>query len=145
MILMRVDLPAPFSPTSAWTSPPRTVKSMSRRTVTPANDFATPLRLRTGLSVFMRKGARQLSVLSRSGGAACQQVLGQSLRGLPPSARVIRLEGSGIIAGPQTNRYDHVVGPVHDRVVLRVDIGLDRFGLITFGDDDLRVHLEAFR
>ena len=41
MILTSVLLPAPFSPTRAWTSPARRVRETSRRACTPANDFET--------------------------------------------------------------------------------------------------------
>src|SRR5947208_15138770 len=36
-----VDLPAPFSPTSAWTSPPRSSNDTSRSAVTPPYDLLT--------------------------------------------------------------------------------------------------------
>src|SRR5882762_6688850 len=39
MILISVDLPAPFSPTSAWTSPAASVKVTRVSARTPANDF----------------------------------------------------------------------------------------------------------
>ena len=42
MILIRVDLPAPFSPSSACTSPGWTSKSTSLSTRTPAKDLETP-------------------------------------------------------------------------------------------------------
>jgi hypothetical protein len=41
-ILIMVDLPAPFSPTSATTSPWLTVKSRRFTATTPANAFVTP-------------------------------------------------------------------------------------------------------
>src|SRR4051812_42741232 len=39
MILIRVDLPAPFSPTSAWTSPALSSKDTSRSARTPSKDL----------------------------------------------------------------------------------------------------------
>src|SRR5699024_3235264 len=39
---IRVDFPAPFSPTSASTSPWRTSRRMSSRACTPGNPFETP-------------------------------------------------------------------------------------------------------
>ena len=42
MILISVDLPAPFSPSSAWTSPGRTSKLTPRSTATGPNDFSIP-------------------------------------------------------------------------------------------------------
>ena len=39
---MRVDLPAPFSPSKAWTSPLLTVRSTSSLATTPGNRFVIP-------------------------------------------------------------------------------------------------------
>src|SRR6188474_2764782 len=47
-ILIRVDLPAPFSPTSAWTSPARSSNDASRSACTPAYDFVTFPALSSG-------------------------------------------------------------------------------------------------
>lgn len=41
-IFIRVDLPAPFSPTRAWTVPRRTVMSMSWLATTPGNRLVMP-------------------------------------------------------------------------------------------------------
>ena len=41
-IFIRVDLPAPFSPTSAWISPPATAKSTPSSTRTGPNDLLMP-------------------------------------------------------------------------------------------------------
>ena len=43
MILISVDLPAPFSPTSAWTSPARSSNDTSRSACTPPNDLLIEL------------------------------------------------------------------------------------------------------
>src|SRR3954470_9658351 len=42
-VFMSVDLPAPFSPTIAWTSPRRTRRSMSRLATTPGKRLVMPL------------------------------------------------------------------------------------------------------
>src|SRR2546425_8536447 len=42
MIRMSVDFPAPFSPSRAWTSPPRTSKLTSFSAGNPAKDLAMP-------------------------------------------------------------------------------------------------------
>src|SRR4051794_15076874 len=47
MILMRVDLPAPFSPTIACTSPDCRSRSTPRSACTPPYRFSTPLRRST--------------------------------------------------------------------------------------------------
>src|SRR5262245_48775673 len=46
--LMSVDLPAPFSPTRACTSPGRRSKETPLSACTPANDLRTPVRHRSG-------------------------------------------------------------------------------------------------
>src|SRR5436305_9155259 len=50
MHLIRVDLPAPLSPTSAITSPAVAVKSTSVRACTEPNDFVIPRTSSSGLS-----------------------------------------------------------------------------------------------
>ena len=47
-IFMRVDLPAPFSPMRAWTSPGRRLKETALRTRTPGNDLSMSSISRTG-------------------------------------------------------------------------------------------------
>src|SRR5579883_2745693 len=42
MIFIRVDLPAPFSPTRPWISPALSAKSTARRACTPPKDFEMP-------------------------------------------------------------------------------------------------------
>src|ERR1700730_3222530 len=49
--LIRVDLPAPLSPTSAMTSPWRTSKSTSVSACTDPNDFEIPRSWRIGVSL----------------------------------------------------------------------------------------------
>src|SRR4051812_14805397 len=49
MILIRVDLPAPFSPTIAWTSPGWSSRSTPRSARTPPYLFWTSRRTRTGV------------------------------------------------------------------------------------------------
>src|SRR5688572_28327950 len=46
--LHKVDLPAPFSPTSAWISPARTSKLTSARACTPAYSLPAPSTRRVG-------------------------------------------------------------------------------------------------
>src|SRR5438876_11795922 len=48
MILISVDLPAPFSPTSAWTSPAASAKETPFSARTPANDFEREAASRRG-------------------------------------------------------------------------------------------------
>src|SRR5262245_22004294 len=53
---MRVDLPAPFSPRSACTSPSRTSRSTRSLASTPGNRFVIPRSSRTGISSTMLRG-----------------------------------------------------------------------------------------
>src|SRR5262249_33570275 len=48
-ILMRVDFPAPFSPTSAWTSPGSNSNETPRSARTPPNAFDTSVSFRRGV------------------------------------------------------------------------------------------------
>src|SRR5215204_6209976 len=50
MILISVDLPAPFSPMSAWTSPARSSSDALFRACTPAYDFVMSFARRSGTS-----------------------------------------------------------------------------------------------
>src|SRR6266850_3144712 len=47
-MFMRVDLPAPFSPTSAWISPERTEREIPLRTRLPSNSFVIERSSRAG-------------------------------------------------------------------------------------------------
>src|SRR3954467_5586413 len=53
-IFINVDLPAPFSPTIAWTSPARSSRSTPWSTGTPTNDFLIPCICRSGWSAIDR-------------------------------------------------------------------------------------------
>src|SRR5258705_9264992 len=52
MILMRVDFPAPFSPTSAWTSPSRRSKETSSSACRPAYDLLMAVACRSNFGFF---------------------------------------------------------------------------------------------
>src|SRR4029453_9431878 len=54
-MFISVDLPAPFSPSRAWTSPPRTSRSTWSLARTPGNCFVIPRSSRTGGSVTTRR------------------------------------------------------------------------------------------
>src|SRR5262245_48220879 len=79
MIFISVDLPAPFSPSTAWISPGRTVRSMPSLATTDGYAFRMPVRRRRGTApvaaVFMlpprvrRSSARGLFVIGCCRGA----------------------------------------------------------------------------
>src|SRR4051794_29937329 len=97
---MRVDLPAPLSPTSATTSPAWTSKSTSVRASTAPNRFVTPLISRSGRS----EAAVAVDTYCSPLLALADAVLGA--RGLERTgAHVVRLpepildDGSGDVVG----------------------------------------------
>src|SRR3954469_1774053 len=57
-IFIMVDLPAPFSPTMAWTSPARRSRSTPCSTWTPTNDFLIPCICRSSRSAIDRPRAQ---------------------------------------------------------------------------------------
>src|SRR5579883_530131 len=64
MIFIRVDLPAPFSPTRPWISPARSTKSTSRRAATPPKDFEMPLiASRAGVSPDAAEDASDIAAI----------------------------------------------------------------------------------
>src|SRR5438093_11626639 len=67
MILMRVDLPAPFSPTRAWTSPARSSNETSRSAVSPEYDLLMDVACKSGGSGIGAQ--RSTGILADAGGA----------------------------------------------------------------------------
>ena len=68
---MSVVLPAPFSPSRAWTSPPYMAKSMELLATTPENLFVIPFISIKGRAGCCRGGERSLnckSILSNQKG-----------------------------------------------------------------------------
>src|SRR3954449_6416131 len=65
--LIRVDLPAPFSPTSAWTSPGISERETSSSAMTPAKCFVTPCTSRIGSSAIVTASVRVLDVVAGVG------------------------------------------------------------------------------
>src|SRR5215470_4350242 len=64
MILIRVDLPAPFSPSTAWIRPARTVRSAPAKACTPPYRFETPRASNSGPLVRGRRAASAAAVIS---------------------------------------------------------------------------------
>src|SRR3990170_7382073 len=82
-IFIRVDLPAPFSPTRAWTSPGNTSKETSSRARTPGKSLVMDSISSTGCWVSFSAGRAKLP-------RAFHQQLGQVARGLAPSLHIVR-------------------------------------------------------
>ncbi len=82
-IFMRVDLPAPFSPTTAWMVPRRTVRLMSSLAITPGKRLPMPCRRTATVSL---PGAVVVltTVDLLAGSASCGL-----LRGKGPWARMV--------------------------------------------------------
>src|SRR6478736_5605992 len=87
MHLMRVDLPAPLSPTRAMTSPDETWKSTSYRACTAPKLFETPFSSKMGVSVTLsnpppgspwavgrRRGGAPVAELALADTRLCAQV-----------------------------------------------------------------------
>src|SRR5262245_18759322 len=68
--LIRVDLPAPLSPTSAITSPLRTSKPTSVVACTEPNDLETPRSSSSGASLMRRDSYHRTSRGARVGASA---------------------------------------------------------------------------
>ena len=66
IILMSVDFPAPFSPSSTWTRPGRTWTVMSLRTSTGPKDFDTESSVSTGSGAGPVRDPGGVAVVMRS-------------------------------------------------------------------------------
>src|SRR5687767_8603583 len=106
MILISVDFPAPFSPTSAWTSPRSSVKFTPSSAICPEKTFVMPSMRRRG-SFSIAGGARRAGRAIRQSEAF--------------AARRSRLDAS-VRLGDVLRRVRRVEEPVGDD-----DLGLDIF------------------
>jgi hypothetical protein len=86
---IKVDLPAPFSPTIAWTSPARAEKLTDLSAITPENVFTTAvIRSAVGSSI--------LSVACRSAaGAPAESALDVTMSACNPKSPGSELKGRG--------------------------------------------------
>src|SRR5690349_2898712 len=73
-VLIRVDLPAPFSPHSACTDPPYSSSDTPRRAATLPNDLLTSTRPITGRSASGRSGSALSTALPRAMNETFQNV-----------------------------------------------------------------------
>src|SRR5215208_1597346 len=92
-IWMSVDLPAPFSPTSAWISPGRTVRSTPSRATTPPNRLRSPATARSA-SLPTFAGSDMLGQELR------WQLVGPPVVGLVGLRHPDRLVGGHILGAP---------------------------------------------
>src|SRR5436305_10275327 len=97
---MSVDLPAPRSPTRAWASPARSVKSTPARAVTPAKALAMPVIRSRGSSLTGGLSVGLVEEVGRVGGVE-QAVPEEDARGHGPAGQVLLqgLERQGAEAG----------------------------------------------
>ena len=70
---MSVDLPAPFSPTTAWTSPASTRRETSRLATTPGKRFVMPVSSTTGTTAGSGTRTSREGTRAGSAGADGQQ------------------------------------------------------------------------
>src|SRR6202034_3518106 len=78
--LMSVDLPAPFSPITAWTSPARSSNETDLSAFTPANAFEIELASRTRSPIAAQRGHRTATVRERIDAINCAIVIIQKMR-----------------------------------------------------------------
>src|SRR5688572_17717860 len=116
MVLTRVDLPAPLSPTRATTSPASTLNSMSLRACTAPKRLDTPVIDNTGVGEVVV----MLCSLLRQGGAGSAGGPGSAEAGLGAGVGVLRGADVGHLV--EVVRDDRVLDVVHrddDRVEQR--------------------------
>src|SRR5919112_2058380 len=133
---MSVDLPAPFSPTSAWTVPVRTLRSTSRLATTPGKRLVTPVSS-TATSDRAAGGADEARVRSSGMAVSC------SGTGPASSRTGVKANGArGTLArshGPRPRRAGSGgrVGDLDlagdDLLLVLVELGLDVVDLTTGG------------
>src|SRR5258708_14468072 len=109
---IRDDLPAPFSPSRAWTSPDRTEKTAPSSAMAPSNDFRNPVSSRTtlmsgvGLRSFLRNHARDIPVHFPKRG-----IIGGFTGGDPLGAGgVLERPGIDMLAGDDRITFGHHFG-----------------------------------
>src|SRR4051794_22401937 len=113
--LIRVDLPAPFCPSTQWTSPARTSRSMPSSARTPGNSLTMPRICSSGASMRPPRGCggppptwrpgavRDLGSGGDSGGA--EDGVGDEPRGADDAGGVAQFgQDDGQVAGRQRQR-----------------------------------------
>src|SRR5437870_2587533 len=147
-MLISVDLPAPFSPSSACTSPRRRSKSMWSLASTPGNRFVIPRSSRTGASSTTRRLNNRAGRQARSA-----ELLRQVLRAWRDRRRRLELAGDDLCLqlrdlrqpGPlqmslraELAERDALVLQVKDKVASTLE-ALPRLGALD-GEEDADVH-----
>src|SRR4051794_23008116 len=123
---MSVDLPAPFSPTSACTSPRRTARLTSEFATTPGNRFVMPRSSMTGGSP-ARAGP---SVGAPPGAAGSSAVIGVDLLLVRWTRAPTQTVGSPAPPGPPPySRVERRSGGLGDLDLAADDLRLGRFEL----------------
>src|SRR4051794_34534421 len=127
-ILISVLLPAPFSPTSAWTSPKSALYAASRGARTPPNDFEMPLASMAGAASGRRRPSRSSTCvpaaassggvdLERPGaGLAGERGLDADLhRGVRAGVREVGEEAVGLVLEHGLALLDRIPGHLRER------------------------------
>src|SRR3954447_8599342 len=122
-MFISVDLPAPFSPSSACTSPRRTSRSTLSFATIPGNRFVIPRNSRTGGSSAIRRDSME------AGRAASSVRSRRKEEGAPCGAPSVKRMRCGLQRGGRVDlaRDDQLLDPVHllderGAVALRADL-----------------------
>lgn len=109
-MFLRVDFPAPFSPTMASTRPPLAVKETSERTVTPENDFPIPTRDKADVFSLVSGCARLDDCTGK-----CEGYNDDPLNASPPGAGVNSKRSQALATRRIMDRYA--------RTITRIGVG----------------------
>src|SRR5882757_6167032 len=129
MILISVDLPAPFSPTSARTSPADTEKSTRSSDRTPGNDLEMAL---TSTTI---RGLRETS--GRWGGCRAYDDISPAE---PTLLRIVGREGLGVVIRPEARRENQIHRLVEADIILGPHVSPDGGRFVALRHNDVRVH-----
>src|SRR6478609_3809027 len=140
IVLIRVDFPAPFSPSKACTSPACAEKETASSDFTPGKLFVMPESSIRGTAA--RSDPTRSERPSGDAGGQGGKPWEEAGPGRRSTLGKIGLERLGVVRRPHAVAHDQVVGRIHADVVLQRDVGLHGLGLVAIGDDDLEVDVQ---
>src|SRR5579872_4249696 len=124
MILMSVDLPAPFSPSKARTSPAATEKSTRSSERTPGKAFD----MRLASTIIRQNGA----LPTKPGAPVAHPAIARLLR-------IVDREGLRIVVRSEAGRQYEIHRLVEANIVLSPHVGANRRRLVALRDDYVRI------
>src|SRR5882757_2101786 len=134
-MFISVDLPAPFSPSSAWISPRRTSRSTSALAMTPGKYLAIPRNSTIG-GVPGPPMSCGCSALSTFGGGA-DVLLGQALHALNRPVPVVEVHLGHGLAGRELHLALGVLELADERIETAHDLGSNSVSLLLHVHRDL--------